>query len=95
VWLIMSAMAYRAVRNRRFALHRQWMIRSYVVAWGFVLGAVADQIPGVSRFGDDAALRWLTWVLPLVLCEVVFHWRATGRQDVSGASSRSPPAPHP
>jgi hypothetical protein len=36
VWLAVAAMAYRAVRNRRFDEHRQWMIRSYVLTWTFV-----------------------------------------------------------
>jgi hypothetical protein len=79
VWLIVSAMAYRAARNRRFEMHRQWMIRSYVVAWGFVLGALVEQLPGASNIGDGAAVRWLSWVLPLVLCEVALQWRATAR----------------
>lgn len=93
VWLIVSAMAYRAARNRRFEMHRQWMIRSYVVAWGFVLGALVEQLPGASNIGDGAAIRWLSWVIPLVLCEVVLQWRATARHVIprpAHASRESP-----
>ena len=36
VWLAFSAMAFRAIRNRRIDQHRAWMIRSYVAAWTFV-----------------------------------------------------------
>ncbi len=93
VWLILSAMAYRAARNRRFEMHKQWMIRSYVVAWGFVLGALVEQVPGASSIGDGAAIRWLSWVIPLVLCEVALQWRATARQVIprpADASRESP-----
>jgi hypothetical protein len=31
-WLAFSALGWRAVRNRRFPSHGQWMIRSYVLA---------------------------------------------------------------
>ena len=36
VWLAVAAMAWRAARNRRYASHREWMIRSYVLTWTFV-----------------------------------------------------------
>ena len=36
-WLAVAAMAWRAARNRRFEEHRQWMVRSYVLTWSFVL----------------------------------------------------------
>lgn len=35
-WLAAAAMGWRAARNRRFASHREWMIRSYVLNWTFV-----------------------------------------------------------
>src|SRR5262249_44582240 len=36
-WLVSASMAFRAARNKRFESHRVWMIRSYVLAWSFVL----------------------------------------------------------
>ena len=35
-WVITTSRAYIAVRRRDFAAHRAWMIRSYVVTFGFV-----------------------------------------------------------
>ena len=49
-WMLFAAMAYRAARKRRFDAHRDWMVRSYVVAWGFVLRRL-----GRSRFGPRGA----------------------------------------
>src|ERR1044072_4375288 len=34
-WLVAAAMSYRAVRNRRYDSHREWIVRSYVLAWSF------------------------------------------------------------
>lgn len=36
VWIAVAAMAWRAARYRRMDMHRQWMIRSYVLSWTFV-----------------------------------------------------------
>ena len=45
-WLVSVLMAYRAVRLKRISQHREWMIRSYVITFAFVL----------FRFLDESAL---------------------------------------
>lgn len=35
-WLITTGMAYAAIRRRLIEQHQEWMIRSYVVTFGFV-----------------------------------------------------------
>lgn len=81
VWLLATAMAWRAARNRRFEVHRGWMIRSYVLTWSFVLCRIVQQASWISTQGKEAetAAIWLTWVLPLVVCEVGLQWSAGGR----------------
>ena len=74
-WLLAAGMAYRAVRNRRYDSHRDWMIRSYVLAWSFVFCRLASRVPGVEEMGGGSAFIWLSWVGPLVLCEVALQWR--------------------
>ncbi|MEO5824814.1 MAG: DUF2306 domain-containing protein [Gemmatimonadales bacterium] len=76
-WLIAASMALRAARNRRFDSHRGWMIRGYVIAWGFALGSVLGGVPAIGELGDGAAIRWLTWVVPLLVCEAALQWRDT------------------
>ncbi len=75
-WLAAAAMAYRAVRNRRFDAHRDWMIRSYVLAWAFVFCRIASRVPAIAELGGGQAFIWLSWVAPLLLCEVAIQWRA-------------------
>ena len=75
-WLICAAMAYRAVRNGKYGLHRDWIIRSYVLAWSFVFCRIASRVPAVGDLGGGEAFIWLSWVAPFLLCEVCLHWRA-------------------
>lgn len=82
VWIAVAGMAWRAARNRRFASHREWMIRSYVLTWTFVgcrlVMMVDDPFPWLGKEGVTAAI-WINWVVPLVLCEMALRWREGAR----------------
>ena len=69
-WLCFAALGWRAARNRRFTAHAHMMIRSYVLVWSFVFCRI------VSRFVevDDSYFIWLSWVGPMLLCEMVLQW---------------------
>lgn len=79
-WLVAAAMAYRAVRNRRFDSHRDWMIRSYVLAWSFVFCRLASRVPVFGELGGGEAFIWASWITPILLCEVALQWRAGSPQ---------------
>ena len=75
-WLCFATLGLRAARNRRFQSHSQWMVRSYVLVWSFVFCRIA------SRFvpmGEDAFI-WLSWVGPLLVCEMVLQWPEGARK---------------
>lgn len=81
-WLGAAAMAWRAARNRRYDNHREWMIRSYVLAWSFVLCRVVDRVPGMEALpamGGGQAFIWISWMLPLGLAELAIQWRGGAR----------------
>lgn len=75
VWLAAGAMAWRAIRNRRIDTHREWMIRSYLLTWTFVLCRIVQR-PEFMIVSEDvvADAIWTTWVLPLLVCEIVLQW---------------------
>jgi hypothetical protein len=79
-WLVAAAMAYRSARNRRYDTHRDWMIRSYVLAWSFVFCRVASRVTNIGELGGGEAFIWLSWIAPLLLCEVALQWRAGARR---------------
>jgi uncharacterized membrane protein YozB (DUF420 family) len=80
VWIAFSAMGWRAVRNGQIEQHREWMIRSYVVAWTFVFcrfytRAAPDMIQGTTN-----DMIWLTWITPILLCEIALQWKRGARR---------------
>ncbi len=83
VWLVVAAMAFRAARNRRFLIHRDWMIRSYVLTWTFVgcrLATMVDFYPWLGAESTTAAI-WINWIVPLVICEIALRWKDGARLE--------------
>jgi len=79
-WIVTSGMAYLAVMRRQFAVHREWMIRSYVVTFGFVLFRLGSRNHVFHDLGRDVqpvVLAWMCWAVPLLFTDVVLNWRRT------------------
>lgn len=74
-WLAFTAMAWRAVRNRRVDQHRDWMIRSYVLAWTFVFCRFYTRAMPSALQGGETDMIWFTWVAPILLAEIAIQWR--------------------
>jgi len=86
-WLAFAALGWRAARNRRFPSHSQWMIRSYVLAWAFVFCRIASRLSDIDELGSGEAFIWLSWVAPLILCELVLQWPEGARKTVRGVQA--------
>jgi hypothetical protein len=85
LWLITTLTGWRMARQRRFAEHRRWMIRSFALTLSImvnrVLGAVLLLILSpqldTTFHGDEALLiqtiagigTWLGWTLSLLTAE--------------------------
>ena len=83
-WTITTSCGYVAIRCGHVDQHREWMIRSYVVASAFVFfrvfvdvlhaagikGAVGAQTPEEIKVA-----AWLCWAVPLMLAEPLLQWR--------------------
>jgi len=83
-WLAFSFMAWRAVRNRRIEQHREWMIRSYVLAWTFVFCRFWTRAMPADLQGGETDMIWLTWIAPILLCEMALQWRRGSRAATAG-----------
>jgi hypothetical protein len=76
-WLVTTGMALYGIRKRNVLLHKQWMIRSYIVTFGFVtFRIVTDYLPyeawwGISRPDMSNAAIWPVWVMPLLAYEMM------------------------
>ena len=89
-WLAAAAMAWRAVRNKRYDSHRDWMFRSYVLVWAFVFCRLASRVPEVNDLGGGQAFIWLAWVGPLLVGELALQWRAGSAVAPTSSRQRRP-----
>lgn len=90
VWLAAAGIAYRAIRNRQIDVHKEWMIRSYVLTWSFV----ACRIPELSFVqslgpGGDSTVLWASWAVPLFIAEVAIQWRRTAARSSQPSGVRT------
>ena len=78
-WLATAGMAYLAIRNGQIEIHKEWVIRSYVVTYGFVNFRWIVGLPVLAGLGVErlATAGWLCWTIPLVFTELVLQWRRT------------------
>ena len=77
-WFCTVLMAYRAIRLHRYTIHKEWMIRSYVVTFGFVLFRWLNELAASYDLGTfierGPTIGWACWVIPLFITEMVLQW---------------------
>jgi hypothetical protein len=60
--------------KKQFKLHREWMIRSYLVTVAFLISGFIYKIPFVQQLGGfeevTVPLFWMGWSIPLYVYEV-------------------------
>jgi uncharacterized membrane protein len=79
-WSSSTAMAFLAIRNRNIDVHKEWMIRSYVVTYAFVTFRVWLDLPVFHSIAMPERLglmSWMCWALPLLLTELALQWKRT------------------
>lgn len=80
-WLATTGMALLCIKRRNVKAHKQWMTRSYIVTFAFVLFRITtDWVPseawwGVSLTEMSIAMIWPVWVLPLLGYELYLQYR--------------------
>lgn len=76
-WLVTAGMAYYTIRKGLVSLHKEWMIRAYVVTFAFVTFRLLQDYGPTSRLRPendrDITIAWACWVVPLAITELVFH----------------------
>jgi predicted membrane protein DUF2306 len=78
-WIITTGLAVVAIARYLVDQHREWMIRSYVVTFSFVLFQVIVETLELTRTGTMperlTAASWLCWSVPLLITEAVLQVR--------------------
>ncbi len=75
LWLWFTALAVWQARNRRFEVHRQWMVRSFALTFGAVtlrLWIPFFMMQGVPFEAVYQTVAWLAWVPNLLVAEWLF-----------------------
>lgn len=88
-WITSSGMAYLAIRKGNVEMHREWMIKSYVLTLAFVSNRLFEDLMarmGISSFIERKVLMaWACWAIPFFVTEVVLQSRRLYRKKVSVA----------
>ena len=78
-WVVTTGLAFVAVRRSLLQQHQEWMIRSYVVTFGFVffrIFAGVMQVSGVGNLQEQlVAASWFCWAAPLLVTEAILQGR--------------------
>jgi len=78
-WVTTAAMAFYAILNGRIQIHKEWMARAYVVTFAFVTFRVLNDYGPTSHLQPDSdriiTMGWASWVLPLLVTEVILQLR--------------------
>jgi hypothetical protein len=76
-WLVTTSMAYYSIRKGLVALHKEWMIRAYVVTFAFVTFRILSDYGPTSRLMPESdrsiTIAWACWVVPLAVTEMIFQ----------------------
>lgn len=79
VWLSSTVIAYWTVRLKKIKLHKEWMVRSYLVSLAFVMSALLLKLPVISQLGSFAevspGLFWVSWAVPLFVYDVYLTYQ--------------------
>src|ERR1035437_269642 len=78
-WLVTTSMAYYSIRKGLVEMHKQWMIRAYVVTFSFVTFRILSDYGPTSRLQPESdrslTISWACWVVPLAITEMIFQIR--------------------
>lgn len=78
-WIITTSMAWVSIRHRSIEQHREWMIRSYVVAFAFVTFRVFDRPLIAWNVAKDTEvwtmMAFACWAVPLLVTEPLLQLR--------------------
>ncbi len=98
-WIVTTVMAVAAISRLLIQQHHEWMIRSYVVTSSFVTFRVLTGVFSVANLGNTveqmSAASWMSWAIPLLLCEVLLQGRKVFAPSPAPPLSLAVPAPTP
>jgi len=79
-YLAAASIAYYAIRLGNVQVHKDWMIRTYILACAGIVGdrIIPDMTFVARRIGIDALndiSGWANWAVPLMIAEIILQLR--------------------
>jgi uncharacterized membrane protein YozB (DUF420 family) len=78
-WALTTSVAYISIRRGELSQHREWMIRSYLVTFGFVTFRLINLALVNLNVGNEdsrtGAAAWFCWTIPLLVAELCLRLR--------------------
>ncbi len=75
IWISTTFIAFYTAVKKQIGLHKEWMIRSYIVTVAFLISGFAYKIPYMQQLGSfeevTVPLFWMGWAIPLYTYEVI------------------------
>src|SRR5579884_4099744 len=72
IWFVTACMGYSTARERRFRVHREWMVRAFALALAAVTLRIELPLMLIAHVSFHAAyitVSWLCWVPNLIAAE--------------------------
>lgn len=73
-WSVSAIMAFVSIKNKKIELHKDWMIRSYVITFAFVSFRFVEDILMALEIGSReevlVLMSWACWAIPLFIAEI-------------------------
>lgn len=83
-WSISAIMAFVSIKNKKVELHKDWMIRSYVITFAFVSFRFVEDILMALEIGTRlevlVLMSWACWAIPLFITEVFIQGRKINKK---------------
>jgi uncharacterized membrane protein len=96
LWFLSTIAAWWTIKRKNIKAHRQFMSRSYLFAFYFVLVRIIDML-GENIFASVkkdstwyANTDWLAWTIPLLLLEIYQSWWPVAKTDFRLKKTNSP-----
>ncbi len=75
-WIASAVLAFMSIKNKKIELHKEWMIRSYVITLAFVSFRLSVDVLLSLQFKEaGVAMAWACWAIPLLITEIVLQGR--------------------
>ena len=90
IWISATSLAYFFAIKKKFKLHQEWMIRSYIVTMAFVISGLILKISYLKNLGTiediSPSLFWFGWSVPLYIYEIILSSKQSKNNSKSNES---------